>query len=73
MKVKFLTTRVVDDARKGTKNEERFEEGKVYDLPEPSARRWVDRKVAELLAGEPPLKPVDVLADLPKGRDKKKG
>lgn len=45
-KVKFNVTRVVDDHRKGTKQEERYEAGKVYDLPEASAARWVGRGVA---------------------------
>lgn len=46
MRVKFLQTRVVDDFRKGTDDEERYEEGGVYDLPDPSAQRWISRKAA---------------------------
>lgn len=52
MRVKFTETRVVDDHRKGTPDEERYEAGKVYNLPEPSARRWINRKAAIEIGGE---------------------
>lgn len=47
MKIRFTETRIVDDFRKGTSNEERFTEGRVYDLPEVSAMRWIARGAAE--------------------------
>ncbi len=53
MKVRFTHTRVVDDLRKGTPDEERFEAGQVYDLPEATARRWMARNVAVLAKDEP--------------------
>jgi hypothetical protein len=52
IKVRFLTTRVVEDGKEGTQEETRFEAGKVYPLPESSARRWIDRKVAVLDDGK---------------------
>lgn len=54
MKIRFTETRVVDDYRKGTVDEERYEAGKTYDLSEPSARRWISRNAAvEVRAGDP--------------------
>lgn len=52
VKVIFLETRVVDDERKGTKFEERYEAGESYDLPPSSAERWVKRGVAEFANDE---------------------
>lgn len=52
MKVLFTETRVVDDFRKGTLNEERFEKGKSYDLPEPSAAHWISRGAAVVDSAE---------------------
>lgn len=52
MRVTFAKTRIVDDFRKGTKDEERFEAGKVYDLPEASALRWINRNIAAPAAAE---------------------
>ena len=46
IRIKFLETRVVDDERCGTAEEERFEEGKSYRLPDDSARHWIKRGVA---------------------------
>lgn len=66
MKVKFHQNRVVDDFRRGTKDEERFEAGKTYDLPETSALRWVNRgiadRVADLAKKELPAEPAKVVA-----------
>lgn len=45
-RVRFLETRVVDDAFKGTARESRFEAGGVYELPVRSADRWVKRGAA---------------------------
>lgn len=56
-KVKFLETRVVQDARAGTKDEERYEAGKVYELDEPSAKRWVHRNAAEYAEADVKVSP----------------
>lgn len=53
-KVRFRITRVVDDCRKGTPAEERYEAGAVYDMPEDSAARWVNRGVAEIVTDAGP-------------------
>ncbi len=45
-KVRFTQTRVVQDARTGTPDEERYEAGQVYDLAPASAARWIARNVA---------------------------
>ncbi|MGE0289269.1 MAG: hypothetical protein AB7I42_26660, partial [Bradyrhizobium sp.] len=47
--IRFLESRVVDDWRKGTPAEERYEEGKVYELEPRSADRWVKRGLAEFV------------------------
>lgn len=53
VKVRFVVDRVVDDCRKGTSGEERYEAGKVYDLTETSAVRWINRGAAvAVVAGE---------------------
>lgn len=44
--VKFNSTRVVDDFRKGTEDEERYEAGEIYTLGPAAAKRWIDRGVA---------------------------
>jgi hypothetical protein len=54
--VKFSATRIVEDYRQGTPDEERFEAGRTYILPVTSADRWVRRGVAEYVG-----KSVDVL------------
>jgi hypothetical protein len=46
-RIRFLQDRTVDDHRKGTKDEERYETGKVYELSETSCERWVGRGVAK--------------------------
>lgn len=43
LKVKFSETVIVDDHRKGTKQEEKYVEGKTYALAEPSALHWINR------------------------------
>jgi len=50
-RVRFNVTRVVEDARKGTQDEERYEAGRVYELNDASAARWVNRGVAEYADG----------------------
>lgn len=55
MKLKFNITRVVDDYRRGSADEERYEAGKTYDIPDVSAEHWIRRQVAEVAADEPPL------------------
>jgi hypothetical protein len=66
MRVKFFETQVVDDFRKGTKDEERFEAGKSYDLAEPSALRWANRGMAEIItkvaAKDLPVEPAKMIA-----------
>lgn len=52
MRVKFTKLRVVQDEHVGTARETRFEAGRVYDLPEPSALHWIDRGVAEAVPAE---------------------
>lgn len=46
VKVTFIETRVVQDHRVGTPDEERYESGKTYVLSPRSADRWVKRRVA---------------------------
>lgn len=52
MRVQFIETRVIDDHRKGTPEEERYEQGQAYDLPETSARRWLNRNIAVPISDE---------------------
>lgn len=47
--VRFTHTRTVQDEHAGTEQEERYEEGEVYDLPVSSAERWLRRKVCQLV------------------------
>lgn len=47
MKVKFLQTRTVKAV-----DGETFEEGRVYDLPDDSADRWIRRGVAAAATDE---------------------
>ncbi|WBU27583.1 hypothetical protein OOZ54_12850 [Rhodopseudomonas palustris] len=47
VRIKFTETRVVDDHRKGTPEEQRFDAGKTYEMSARSADRWVKRGVAE--------------------------
>lgn len=44
--VKFNETRIVDDFRKGTEDEVRYEAGEIYSLAPASAKRWIDRGLA---------------------------
>lgn len=44
--VKFNETRIVDDFRRGTADEERYEAGEIYTLGPASAKRWIDRGIA---------------------------
>lgn len=49
MKVRFLQTRTVQAV-----DGETYQQGQVYDLPEASARRWIERNAAAAVAeGEP--------------------
>ncbi|WP_454629540.1 SAP domain-containing protein [Bradyrhizobium cenepequi] len=50
--ITFDETRVVDDDRKGTPDEVRFEEGLTYELPLRSADRWVKRGAAHFTTEE---------------------
>lgn len=77
MKIRFLETRIVDDFRKGTADEERFDAGQTYDLSDESARRWLARQVAEEApapAAEPPepaaAAPVEGKPAIPDGWEK---
>lgn len=45
MKVQFLQTRTVQAA-----GGETFNQGEIYDLPEPSAARWLQRGVAKAVS-----------------------
>lgn len=56
MRIRMLRTRVVQDGTGQT-----FEAGRVYDLPEDSARHWLVRAVAEV-AEEP--EPVAAAAEV---------
>jgi hypothetical protein len=58
-KVRFISRRVVDDFRKGTPDEEVFEQDSEHDLGEASALLWVSAGVAEFVAAdEGTLKPL---------------
>ena len=46
MRVTFTETKVVDDHRKGTPDEERYEKGRTYDLSEAAGGHWIGRNVA---------------------------
>lgn len=50
--ITFDETRVVDDERKGTPEEVRFEDGKTYQLSPRSADRWVKRGAAHFTTPE---------------------
>jgi hypothetical protein len=66
MRIRFVRAVVVDDFRKGTADEERYEAGQVVDLPEPSARRWIGRnaavEVAEAVQTASVQQPAEVVA-----------
>lgn len=57
MKVEFTETRIVNDFRKGTSDEEKYVAGEIYDLPMPSARRWIARGVAIIVPEVKKAKP----------------
>jgi hypothetical protein len=62
--ITFTATRVVDDARKGSQTEERFEAGKSYDLPSRSADRWVKRGVAHFTTDDDAAKGAGASSDV---------
>ncbi|TGY87350.1 hypothetical protein E5163_14880 [Marinicauda algicola] len=64
MKVRFTQTRVVADEHEGTDRETRFEQDRVYDLPEASAERWIARGVA-VAVSESEAKPASAPAAAP--------
>ena len=53
VKIKFFVDRVVNDYRRGTKDEVKFIAGKVYALPASAAQRWINRQVAEEVEDKP--------------------
>ena len=53
VKIKFFVDRVVNDFRRGTKDEVKFIAGKVYALPASAAQRWINRQVAEEVEDKP--------------------
>ena len=65
-KVKFLKTEVVYRTLRDNTAEvsEKFLEGEVYDLPVPSARRWIRRGVAVAVEEEAPKTPtIEMIED----------
>lgn len=48
VRVKFTQTKVVDDHRRGTEDEERYDAGKSYKLPLASAEHWLRRRACTL-------------------------
>ncbi len=62
--VTFTETRIVDDHRKGTSKEERFEAGKTYSLSARSADRWVKRGVANFTTAEDAAKATGASSDV---------
>ena len=59
MKIKFLQQRTVLDGLEGTDRETSFKEGQIVDLPDRSAKRWLDRGIAELVPAEVKAAPAD--------------
>lgn len=58
-RVKFLTDYTVQDEHEKTDKATRYKAGKVYDMTEAKALRWVGRGRAQVLAQpEPKAKPV---------------
>ena len=47
--IRFTERRIVDDYRKGTDDEERYEEGEVVEVSPTAAAHWCSRKAAELV------------------------
>lgn len=70
MKVRFTETRVADDWRKGTDAEERYEAGRVYDLPEASAQRWISRGACVAVPDAVSVAPPEVRKRTAPGRRK---
>ncbi|NEV75472.1 hypothetical protein DYI24_00050 [Rhodopseudomonas sp. BR0C11] len=62
--IKFTETRVVDDHRKGTPEEQRFVAGKTYEMSARSADRWVKRGVAEWASDDDRTKAAGASADV---------
>ncbi len=62
--IKFTQTKVVDDERKGTDQEERYEAGKTYKMSLRSADRWVKRGVAEWASPEDQAKAAGAASDV---------
>jgi hypothetical protein len=62
--VTFDETRIVDDHRKGTADEERFVEGTAYELSARSADRWVKRGVAHFTTEEDAAKAAGASSDV---------
>lgn len=62
--ITFDETRVVDDHRKGTADEERFVEGKSYNLTPRSADRWVKRGAARFTTPEDAAKASGASSDV---------
>ena len=57
IRVKFLETRVVQDERVGTPDEEKYVKGKTYSLAAASANHWIKRGAAEPVGGARRSKP----------------
>lgn len=53
MKITFTERREVQDEKRGTPEATVFEAGKTYDLPPPSAERWLSRGVAVIAEDKP--------------------
>ncbi|WP_130576972.1 Rho termination factor N-terminal domain-containing protein [Bradyrhizobium sp. Leo170] len=62
--ITFDELRIVDDNRKGTPDEVRFEEGESYDLPLRSADRWVKRGAAHFTTPEDAAKALGASSDV---------
>jgi hypothetical protein len=62
--ITFTETKVVDDHRKGSSAEERFEAGKTYDLSPRSADRWVKRGAAHFTTPEDAAKAAGASSDV---------
>ena len=56
VRVIFTQTKVVDDHRRGTEDEERYEAGRSYKLPLASAEHWLRRRACTLAKRSKPKK-----------------
>lgn len=63
MRIRFLVNKVVDDKRKGTADEERYQAGQVYDLPDKAAQHWLNRQVAEVVTDDEPARDAPAATD----------